>query len=293
MKSKFDKITEKIFLANMKKANLTLNMDEVEKNQHGVQVELDGHFDKAPITESLSRENENLHNLADTFTNMLLDYKNNNPNNNLLSELSRDDLNPNKYELVHDENKNKMYLFVPFTSMYESKGKQHEAIFEDTYDNIQKIFREFIKEDLALYRVNPNTSISFFTKERGISQNIEGYTVTFQIENVCSKNNDSLTTTISLNVKKGQEVIFDNDKNSTFEFNKYGIKKAAAHDSMRITFTPYQGIKSFLHNVFQSEKAFKELEDKIKKLQADVRQFMWKAVDMLINDFKQEVGVKQ
>lgn len=292
MKSKFNKITEKLFLAHVKKANLTLNMEEVEKNQHGVQVELDGHFDKAPITESLSEENKNLHNLAEEFANALWDYKKENPNDDLLDELSKDDLNPNKYELVHDENKNKMYLFVPFTSLYESKGKQHEAIFEDTYNNIQNAFREFIKEDLALYRVNPNTSISFFTKERGVTNNIEGYAVTFEIENVCSKNNDSLTTTVSLNIKKGQEVIFDNDARNTFEFSRYDIKKASTHDDQKITFTPYKGIASFFHSVSQSEKAFKELEEKIKRLQADVRQFMWKSIDLLMRSFKEETSSK-
>lgn len=292
MKSKFNKITEKLFLAHVKKANLTLNMEEVEKNQHGVQVELDGHFDKAPITESLSEENKNLHNLAEEFANALWDYKKENPNDDLLDELSKDDLNPNKYELVHDENKNKMYLFVPFTSLYESKGKQHEAIFEDTYNNIQNAFREFIKEDLALYRVNPNTSISFFTKERGATNNIEGYAVTFEIENVCSKNNDSLTTTVSMNIKKGQEVIFDNDARNTFEFSRYDIKKASTHDDQKITFTPYKGIASFFHSVSQSEKAFKELEDKIKRLQADVRQFMWKSIDLLMRSFKEETSSK-
>ena len=292
MKSKFNKITEKLFLAHVKKANLTLNMEEVEKNQHGVQVELDGHFDKAPITESLSEENKNLHNLAEEFANALWDYKKENPNDDLLDELSKDDLNPNKYELVHDENKNKMYLFVPFTSLYESKGKQHEAIFEDTYNNIQNAFREFIKEDLALYRVNPNTSISFFTKERGVTNNIEGYAVTFEIENVCNKNNDSLTTTVSLNIKKGQEVIFDNDVRNTFEFSRYDIKKASTHDDQKITFTPYKGIASFFHSVSQSEKAFKELEEKIKRLQADVRQFMWKSIDLLMRSFKEETSSK-
>ena len=292
MKNKFNKITEKLFLAHVKKANLTLNMEEVEKNQHGVQVELDGHFDKAPITESLSKENTNLHNLAEEFANALWNYKKENPNDDLLNELSKDDLNPNKYELVHDENKNKMYLFVPFTSLYESKGKQHEAIFEDTYNNIQNAFREFIKEDLALYRVNPNTSISFFTKERGVTNNIEGYAVTFEIENVCSKNNDSLTTTVSLNIKKGQEVIFDNDARNTFEFSRYDIKKASTHDDQKITFTPYKGIASFFHSVSQSEKAFKELEEKIKRLQADVRQFMWKSIDLLMRSFKEETSSK-
>ena len=292
MKSKFNKITEKLFLAHVKKANLALNMEEVEKNQHGIQVELDGHFDKAPITESLSEENKNLHNLAEEFANALWDYKKENPNDDLLDELSKDDLNPNKYELVHDENKNKMYLFVPFTSLYESKGKQHEAIFEDTYNNIQNAFREFIKEDLALYRVNPNTSISFFTKERGVTNNIEGYAVTFEIENVCSKNNDSLTTTVSLNIKKGQEVIFDNDARNTFEFSRYDIKKASTHDDQKITFTPYKGIASFFHSVSQSEKAFKELEEKIKRLQADVRQFMWKSIDLLMRSFKEETNSK-
>lgn len=292
MKSKFNKITEKLFLAHVKKANLALNMEEVEKNQHGIQVELDGHFDKAPITESLSEENKNLHNLAEEFANALWDYKKENPNDDLLNELSKDDLNPNKYELVHDENKNKMYLFVPFTSLYESKGKQHEAIFEDTYNNIQNAFREFIKEDLALYRVNPNTSISFFTKERGVTNNIEGYAVTFEIENVCSKNNDSLTTTVSMNIKKGQEVIFDNDARNTFEFSRYDIKKASTHDDQKITFTPYKGIASFFHSVSQSEKAFKELEEKIKRLQADVRQFMWKSIDLLMRSFKEETNSK-
>ena len=223
------RIAGNIFASCMRNAKLTLNYDRLHMDGNGLWIELDGHFDYKGIASSLIGEAKSLQKLADQFSKDLLDNKD---SVEQFRDIDVESIDKKQYKLVHDENKNRMYLFLPMEALKTTakQDKDNATRNEDDGRTIAKI--ETISSALGKFvgrhkseakRIDDNTWQILATDESA-SDTLDDYNITCQIDRVVGKRNDSIESNLRLIISYESQIIYDKVVKNQFKYGDFGLQ---------------------------------------------------------------------
>jgi L-rhamnose mutarotase len=225
MRTKLSKIADNVFLACVKNASFKLNINNAFPTDDGsLCVEIEGNLDYAPIGESLDGAKENLKNLANQFSSMILDKQTQSENSSLKKILNNiKSIEPEKYSIYHDEANNKMFLVLPYQTLHNIEDDKNPYLSQsnkvDKIGEIIKVFEEIYnrnKVEIDNDSDKSNIDVTFEREYGDTVQNkeLEDLSVSVFVQKGIGKKKDSIFERIYLKVlqsyKDGRTVVLYN-----------------------------------------------------------------------------------
>ena len=248
MNEKLEKITARIASGYWRIAAFHVRDDMMSLSDDGMYFELDGELDYTDIATSFDNEKANLEAMAkdiiDNFQHPSAEVKAYLDKN--LPKADFSNITEQSFKIIHDENSNHMYLFLP----KETYLKQSKRLVPDgvTRTEIEKAIQyvskrcsesvrnliESIKLHGTFYKPDYSDNaihINFFTKDEKVDiidqrrGNIEKFSMQTIKSIAPSKRNDSVFLKIKVIVKaKDGEIIYNKIGSKQYMFNDYELK---------------------------------------------------------------------
>ena len=271
MNNRIAKIIEKVFLASIRNAKLEPDYDSisVDKNQ-GIFIELDGTLDYDSIDKAFDSEKQNLKAIADDISKQLIE-----DNKEYMEQtfgMDVESIDSSKYKIIHDDKKNRLFLFLPASAVNTKKqqaeeeaiGKESERRDIDIIDKTIVALGKFVKSNNVSSRMSgsrENETASIIAKTATASDSFDEYTVDVKIERVSGKKNDIFETNLYLKIKYQNETIYDKFVRNMLKFSKFNLQMPETKGDMIVFQIPQDkdGRRDFFAN---AEKFLNEVTKK-------------------------------
>ena len=293
MNEKLEKITSRIASGYGRIAAFHIRDNTMSLSDDGMFFELDGELDYADIATSFDKEKANLEAMAkDIIDNFQ------NPSPEVKAYLERrlpkadfSSITEKSFKIIHDENGNHMYLFLP----KETYLKQSNRLVQDgvTADEVSKAVQsvrtrcsesikkliESIKLHGTFYKSDYSDNaihINFFTKDANVDiiqqgrNNVEKFSVQTVKSIAPSKRNDSVFLKIKVIVKaEDGEIIYNKIGSERYMFNDYELKPLNKDNigSASFDMKEYENKRRLFH---LETKMNEDTEEIIKLFQKDI-----------------------
>lgn len=291
---------ELVRLAKSLVAKFSLNYDTLVRNRQGVFIELDGNLDYDTISGSLDGEKENLKSLADELSQVLIDNKG---KLEQLKDMKVDSIDSGKYKIVHDEHKNKIYLFLPDEALHvEEKKSEVPRFYIDGAGEVDRVTnyvsngmfndQNYLakKEERGNVLVNIAGPVEMYAVINTYSEEDDDdeykCDANFSLARNITKRGDGLHTVLQLTVNYSDgdvnEQIYAKEISGNIDLAKYGVQIDDYSSRNGIVFNVKE--KSLFGNG-ERNRRMKEIDKFFDELEKDLNELEKRMIHSIVMDF--------